>query len=721
MNLSWKNEFISSRIGRRLFLLFILCALVPILLLASLTYFNVTDQLTEQAYRSLQVSAKNSGMFVFMNLMDLESEINLIIKNSGQQNKELESQHLHVSEVFSRTACVGPDGTAGNGLPNGKPWPILSEVQKDLMAPGKTLVFSLDSGTSLAQVYMTKYFPDGKSILLCELNPSALGQKLGMEFKPVSSEFHIRTRGGDFIYSSQPSDLPDFQSLGKERKNQDQFRWQANGKTHLVSQWELFLGSYFVGESWVISTSRPVNDVLSPIKGFTTWFILVIILSVSGIALVSLIQIRRTIRPLEVLGEGTKNVAAGNFDMALEVSSNDELEDLAGSFNEMSRQLGRLFKTMNSVNEIGQAALSSLEKDNIIEMLTTRLGKVLACGGVTLCMMTENGTHAVLRKSERNSDEALDLGRFAMGSEDIQDFRNHKEHRIHMPGSQWCRFVSLATENFETPQLVLPMFLESQLVGVVSLSYPQISLSGEGLFQQRMKKMEIPLARNLADQFVVAISNANLVQNLNTMNWGILHTLARAVDAKTPWTSGHSERVCAIALAIGQELEFSEDELDILRRGALLHDLGKLGIPDNVLDKPGKLTDEEFDLIRQHPSIGARIMEPISIDDDIVSMIRHHHEHWDGNGYPDKLVGEAITKYALIVAVADVYDALAYDRPYREGWAQEKVTGFITERRGKQFAPHVVDALLKTQGKSDFKELVKLGSGAPAASLEVVK
>jgi putative nucleotidyltransferase with HDIG domain len=722
MDFRWKKEFLSSRIGRRLFLLFFVCALVPILLLAGVTYFNVTNQLTKQAYRSLQVSAKNSGMFVFMNLLDLETEMNHVISESGLPDQQKDGRPTHGFGGFSRIVRIGIDGVPPHSPETGSSWPILSRSQKkELITGQQTLIFQSGGEGELARVYMAGIFPDNQSILLCELDQAGIGKRSGLDFKPVSSDFHVLTRNGEMIYSSRPEDLPELRVMGPERKSQAQFRWRAGGQNHLVSQWELFLGSHFNSESWVISTSRPESDVLSPVKGFVTWFFWVIALSISAIALLSLVQIRRTMNPLAVLSEGTRSVAEGNFDMALEVDSQDEFSDLAGSFNEMSRQLARQFKIMASVGEIGRAALSSLEKEKIVEILTTRMGKVLACGSVTLCLREGKGTNVSLAKVDRDSFGLDELGRFPLGEENIEDLNKNHDHGIHMPGSAWSRFLSLATESAESAELVLPLFLKSRLVGAVSLSYPQLTVLGVGPFHERLKNVEIPLARQLADQFVVALSNAELVQNLNQMNWGILHTLARAVDAKTPWTSGHSERVCDVALELGRELGYKDRARDILHRGALLHDLGKLGIPDQVLDKPGKLSDEEFNQIRQHPEIGARILEPANFDNEILCMVRHHHEHWDGRGYPDGLQGEDISPYARIIAVADVFDALVSDRPYRKGWTWEKSIGFISEGRDRQFAPEVVDAFLKVSEKTDFRKLYNRETSAENHDLEAVK
>jgi len=136
-----------------------------------------------------------------------------------------------------------------------------------------------------------------------------------------------------------------------------------------------------------------------------------------------------------------------------------------------------------------------------------------------------------------------------------------------------------------------------------------------------------------------------------------------------------------------------------LHRAALLHDIGKVGIPLSILDKPGALDDEEYAMIKKHPSIGARILEPIGSYKDIVPMVLQHHERFDGKGYPSGLSGNEIDIGARILSVADVYDALKSDRPYRKGWALERVVDLITEEAGRQFDPVVVEAFLAIMGQ----------------------
>jgi putative two-component system response regulator len=145
----------------------------------------------------------------------------------------------------------------------------------------------------------------------------------------------------------------------------------------------------------------------------------------------------------------------------------------------------------------------------------------------------------------------------------------------------------------------------------------------------------------------------------------VVFTLARAVEAKSPYTHGHSGRVARYALSLAWRIGLGPAETDALRRGALLHDIGKIGTPDAILDKPGRLTPGEFEVVKRHPAEGVRIVEPLRSARDVLPLIRWHHERMDGTGYPDGLAGAAIPLPVRVLATADVYDALASERPYR--------------------------------------------------------
>ena len=171
-----------------------------------------------------------------------------------------------------------------------------------------------------------------------------------------------------------------------------------------------------------------------------------------------------------------------------------------------------------------------------------------------------------------------------------------------------------------------------------------------------------------------------------------IESLNATVDAKDPYTAGHSARVQGIALAIAEELGVSLDRLDAIRFGGLFHDIGKIAVPDSILTKPAKLDEDEYEAIKRHPADGAGIVSHFSRLHDAVPIIRHHHERWDGAGYPDGLVGNAIPQEACIVGLADAWDAMTTDRPYRLALSVDEAATEVRRRRGTQFSPAVVDA-----------------------------
>ena len=166
------------------------------------------------------------------------------------------------------------------------------------------------------------------------------------------------------------------------------------------------------------------------------------------------------------------------------------------------------------------------------------------------------------------------------------------------------------------------------------------------------------------------------------------------IDASSPWTAGHSERVTHLALAIGRQLRLDEVQLDQLYRGGLLHDIGKVAVPPEILDKPGTLTAAEREIVERHPSVGFELLAPIPGYADVLPIVRSHHERPDGAGYPDNLAGEEIPWLARVLAVADVYDALTSDRPYRAGMAHEQAVELMLAGNGTWLDATVLAAFL---------------------------
>ena len=175
---------------------------------------------------------------------------------------------------------------------------------------------------------------------------------------------------------------------------------------------------------------------------------------------------------------------------------------------------------------------------------------------------------------------------------------------------------------------------------------------------------------------------------------GVIKALAAALDARDAYTAGHSERVSALSVMIGEQLGLSAEELEVLRLGALLHDIGKIGVRDRVLTKTGPLTDEEFEIIKSHPTLGAHILRQVPFLSPHIPIVELHHEQPDGRGYPHGMVGEAIPLHARIVRVADAFDAMTSARAYRPAQSSSFAVDELRRHRGSQFDPEVVDAFL---------------------------
>jgi len=263
--------------------------------------------------------------------------------------------------------------------------------------------------------------------------------------------------------------------------------------------------------------------------------------------------------------------------------------------------------------------------------------------------------------------------------------------------------------------------INSNMMVIVMTSYPEIGVAVEAMrlgandflikpidldllvlsvrnaLEKKRLREEVETYRNHLEKLVEE-RTAQLQQTLLGLKKAHLDSvkiLAEVIDAKDPYTRGHSDRVRRMSMRIGMKMDFDQKKLENLVFGALLHDIGKMGIRDEVLQKKDHLTPEEYQYIQKHTVIGAKIVEGIDFFKDKIPMIRNHHEHFDGSGYPDGLIGEVIPLEARIIAVPDAFDAMTSLRPHRRAMPVGDVIVEMERGKGKQFDPNILDIFLK--------------------------
>ncbi len=236
--------------------------------------------------------------------------------------------------------------------------------------------------------------------------------------------------------------------------------------------------------------------------------------------------------------------------------------------------------------------------------------------------------------------------------------------------------------------LVCPVMMKQKLTAILAV--------GEKVSGQDFQSTDLEMVKALSESAGIAIENARLFKDLQETYLATVRVLVSTIEAKDPYTHGHTERVAQYAVGIAKAMEFTQDEIQTIQLGAFLHDIGKLHTSDSILHKPGALTEEEWRLVKAHPVRGAQMLQGVKFLEKATDLVRHHHERVDGKGYPDGLRGDEITIGAKIVNVADAFDAMTTERPYRQGLSMEQAIAQLEEKAGTQFAKEVVEVMVQS-------------------------
>lgn len=414
---------------------------------------------------------------------------------------------------------------------------------------------------------------------------------------------------------------------------------------------------------------------------------LLVFLLVTGIeAFIS----RSITRPIRRLAEVSKEIAAGNLSAVIERTSNDEVGVLAGSVSTMTQNLAGQLQELGLLHQVSLATNSSLDLEHVLETLLDSAVKVLNADAGSIMLLDKSGQNLEVKVARGHTASEV-MERISSVAEGPAGWVVRNRRPLLLPDDlDERRDEGLA--GLERPDISssvsVPIETRDGVLGVLNLNI----LGHERCFDRHT----LTFATTLANHTAVAIDKASHHQEVNLLYSGLVRALAGAIDAKDRYTYGHSEMVAKYALVIGQRLGFDHRELKGLETAAYLHDIGKIGVRDAVLTKPSYLTPVERQVVETHPIVGSQILQQIVFPWPVVGAVRHHHERWDGEGYPDRLAGEDIPLQARILAVADSFDAMTSHRPYRAGRGIREAMGEVTLCTGTQFDPTIVAAFLES-------------------------
>ncbi len=514
-------------------------------------------------------------------------------------------------------------------------------------------------------------------------------------------------------------DVPEFSYLVLEDTGGHVLFDSRSGKSHHAL--EIAGPTGFIAVEPVSDHGRPVGtlrfgfsmvNVEYSVANLRAWILAIFGLTAILGILLSIYLSRSISRPVRALIKCSQEVAAGNLQVSVPIDPKDELGDLCANFNTMIVSLREAHEKL--IRRINRDTLTDLHNHRYFqEQLQKEIARAERQGSSLYALMIDvdhfkrfNDAYGhpkgdiaikeiarVIGKSVRSSDTAARYGgeEFAVIVVDtdvqgavavaerirsgVEDLRNRRSL-----GEEFALSVSIGIAGYPEHSKE-----RDGLIIAADLAMYRAKHTGRNRICSFESVCEAPESTD-PHQLYLLLDEANL---------STIEALAAAVDAKDPHTHGHSQSVARYAVGLAEALGLSQVEQDNVRIAGLLHDVGKIGIPDQILNKPGYLTNEERKLIEGHPCLGDAIIRKVPRLASIRPGILHHHERYDGNGYPSKLQGNEIPLVARIITLADSFDALTSDRPYRRRFSQEQALEMLQEGAGTQFDPELVERFVR--------------------------
>jgi putative nucleotidyltransferase with HDIG domain len=677
MRSALRSSFLRTRFGRRMLLLFLACAMLPLAVLTIIVLREASSELHRQSRVQLQRTAKATGMAIIAQVHELTELSDRMAHAAVSPDRQLWREVLSEPERRLRAVAVRDDAPGGKVLSAWHSDAFAALAQQLTRDAARTVLFPMQQ--------------DGTRVMALSSTHPVAERRLRVEALIDMNEFFGETEVQGWrdsgveacvLLASEPlwCSLPRTQwSMMHAAEN----LVTVDGAAYSAATWSGFAPLTRESSLRVVSFSD-TRGTLGGSATFRRSIVLLVLCSLVLVFLASHVQLRRSLRPLEELAQATHHVGLRNHIVTVSASTDDEFGTLARSFNTMSSRITSHMALLSSSAAINDEALRAANLKELLPRLTAHVRSLLPENyGVSLALRLEQTLwlrRSVMTRSQEWFDDELELGMAGLAGLLHADLTSG---RFAVPDARPYLRAPSQDLRWRGQAAVIPLRAENELVGILTVLVPDGTLVTNAVLDNM---------RAIAGELALAANRTRLVGRLEQFNYGTLTALARTVDAKSPWTAGHSESVTHTAMRIAEHLRLTSDELDIVHRGGLLHDIGKIAVPGTILDKPARLTPEEMTIVQSHPDVGARILAPIEAYTPILPVVLYHHERFDGKGYPRGLCGNAIPTLARLVAVADVYDALVSDRPYREGWAPERALAHILDSAGTHFDPVMADA-----------------------------
>ena len=427
-----------------------------------------------------------------------------------------------------------------------------------------------------------------------------------------------------------------------------------------------------------------------------TTYVRIVILWVIASGVIGYVIIRRVVSSTIILINRAKKIAGGKTGERLNSPRQDELKELAGAINQITsdleKKINELEESRNLMRElftrIGQTITSNQKLEALLSLIAQSLRKALKAESGFIALYSTSDGRLYLKAYAGNQKNLSDNMRIADDKGVIGNvIRNSKAMVLKKNEQSPAKRLEKEAIFYNNDIVCAPILERGKVEGVIGITDRQ---NGENVDEEDKFLLE-----NVASQIATSIDNFELNKDIEETYYETLLMLARVVEAKDPYSAGHLERVNSYVSKMADALKFDDETKKTLVGGAALHDLGKVGIQDSILKKEDKLTPEEYEIIKNHSVIGENILKPLRSMSKLAKLVRHHHELYDGTGYPDGLKSEEIPLISRILTIADIYDSMTTDRPYHKAMPKKEALDTLRLYAGNKVDPKLTEVFIR--------------------------